>query len=141
MVTLYSGSFFFLFFVNIEYTCFCFYFDIHLFRKTDPRYTVQREFAHKHLPNSGLVKLVGQLYEVAPPILEGLGKVKNPWPNVDSHRYVFFFFFFLSTFLILFICNALIHLVELSLFTLTWLKKTTTLLCLPFLVLLVSLLV
>jgi citrate synthase len=54
-------------------------------RKTDPRYTVQREFARKHLPNSGLVKLVGQLYEVAPPILEGLGKVKNPWPNVDSH--------------------------------------------------------
>jgi len=54
-------------------------------RKTDPRYTVQREFAHKYLPNSGLVKLVGQLYEVVPPILEGLGKVKNPYPNVDSH--------------------------------------------------------
>lgn len=54
-------------------------------RKTDPRYTVQREFAQKHLPNSGLVKLVGQLFEVAPPILGSLGKVKNPWPNVDSH--------------------------------------------------------
>lgn len=54
-------------------------------RKTDPRYTVQREFAKKYLPDTGLVKLVGQLYEVAPPILEGLGKVKNPWPNVDSH--------------------------------------------------------
>jgi citrate synthase len=54
-------------------------------RKTDPRYTVQREFAQKHIPNTGLVKLVGQLYEVAPGILEGLGKVKNPWPNVDSH--------------------------------------------------------
>jgi citrate synthase len=22
---------------------------------------------------------------VVPPILEGLGKVKNPWPNVDAH--------------------------------------------------------
>jgi len=54
-------------------------------RKTDPRYTVQREFAMKYLPNSGLVKLVGQLYEVAPPILGSLGKVKNPWPNVDCH--------------------------------------------------------
>jgi len=54
-------------------------------RKTDPRYTVQREFALKYLPNSGLVKLVGQLYEVAPPILGSLGKVKNPWPNVDCH--------------------------------------------------------
>ena len=24
-------------------------------------------------------------FEVVPPILEGLGKVKNPWPNVDAH--------------------------------------------------------
>jgi len=54
-------------------------------RKTDPRYTVQREFAQKYLPNTGLVKLVGQLFEVVPPILLGLGKVKNPYPNVDSH--------------------------------------------------------
>jgi citrate synthase len=54
-------------------------------RKTDPRYTVQREFAQKYIPNTGLVKLVGQLFEVAPPILQALGKVKNPWPNVDSH--------------------------------------------------------
>jgi len=54
-------------------------------RKTDPRFTVQREFAKKYLPNTGLVKLVGQLYEVVPPILEALQKVKNPYPNVDAH--------------------------------------------------------
>jgi len=54
-------------------------------RKTDPRYTVQREFAKKYLPDSGLVKLVGQLFEVVPDILLGLGKVSNPYPNVDSH--------------------------------------------------------
>jgi citrate synthase len=54
-------------------------------RKTDPRFTCQQEFAIKHLPITGLVKLVHQLYDVVPGILEGLGKVKNPYPNVDAH--------------------------------------------------------
>ncbi|VVD02760.1 unnamed protein product [Leptidea sinapis] len=54
-------------------------------RKTDPRYTCQREFALKHLPNDPLFKLVASVYKVVPPILTELGKVKNPWPNVDSH--------------------------------------------------------
>lgn len=54
-------------------------------RKTDPRYTSQREFALKHLPNDSLFKLVSQIYEVAPPILTEHGKTKNPWPNVDAH--------------------------------------------------------
>jgi citrate synthase len=38
-------------------------------RKTDPRYTAQREFALKHLPNDPLFKLVGQIYSVVPDIL------------------------------------------------------------------------
>jgi citrate synthase len=25
------------------------------------------------------------IYEVAPPILQSTGKIKNPWPNVDAH--------------------------------------------------------
>jgi len=54
-------------------------------RKTDPRYTVQREFALKHLPDDKLFQLVGKVYNVVPPILTELGKVKNPWPNVDAH--------------------------------------------------------
>merc|ERR1711863_210784 len=54
-------------------------------RKTDPRYTCQREFALKHLPNDKLFKLVSQLYMLVPPILNETGKVKNPWPNVDAH--------------------------------------------------------
>jgi len=54
-------------------------------RKTDPRYTCQREFALKHLPNDPLFKLVSQIYEVVPPILTSHGKTKNPWPNVDAH--------------------------------------------------------
>lgn len=54
-------------------------------RKTDPRYTCQREFAQKHLPNDPLFHLVSTVYKVVPPILNELGKVKNPWPNVDAH--------------------------------------------------------
>lgn len=54
-------------------------------RKTDPRYTCQREFALKHLPNDPLFQVVGNLYEVVPDELLALGKVANPWPNVDAH--------------------------------------------------------
>ena len=54
-------------------------------RKTDPRYTCQREFCLKYLPNDPLFKLVAQLYKLVPPILTETGKVKNPWPNVDAH--------------------------------------------------------
>lgn len=54
-------------------------------RKTDPRYTAQREFALKHLPDDPLFKLVGQIYKLVPDILLAAGKAKNPWPNVDAH--------------------------------------------------------
>jgi len=54
-------------------------------RKTDPRYTCQREFSLKHLPNYPLFKLVSLLFEVVPDVLTKQGKVKNPWPNVDAH--------------------------------------------------------
>jgi citrate synthase len=54
-------------------------------RKTDPRYTCQREFAQKHLPNDPMFKLVSKFYEVVPGVLTETGKVKNPWPNVDAH--------------------------------------------------------
>ncbi|KAF4010462.1 hypothetical protein G4228_001544 [Cervus hanglu yarkandensis] len=54
-------------------------------RKTDPRYTCQREFALKHLPQDPMFKLVAQLYKIVPNILLEQGKAKNPWPNVDAH--------------------------------------------------------
>jgi citrate synthase len=53
-------------------------------RKTDPRYTAQREFCLKHLPDYPLFKLISLLYDVVPPILVEQGKAKNPWPNVDA---------------------------------------------------------
>ncbi|MBE0637848.1 MAG: citrate (Si)-synthase [Bacteroidales bacterium] len=53
-------------------------------RKTDPRYTIQREFCLKHMPNDDLFKYVELLYKVVPPILIEQGKAKNPWPNLDA---------------------------------------------------------
>ena len=53
-------------------------------RKTDPRYTAQREFCLKHLPDDPIFKFVDLLYKVVPPILQEHGKAKNPWPNVDA---------------------------------------------------------
>lgn len=54
-------------------------------RKTDPRFTAQMEFGKKHLPDDPLVNTVWNIYEAVPPLLKSLGKVKNPWPNVDAH--------------------------------------------------------
>ena len=53
-------------------------------RKTDPRYTAQREFCLKNMPEDELFKYVDLLYKVVPPILLEQGKAKNPWPNVDA---------------------------------------------------------
>jgi citrate synthase len=54
-------------------------------RKTDPRFTAQMEFGKKHMPEDPLVQTVWNVYDVVPPILQSMGKVKNPWPNVDAH--------------------------------------------------------
>jgi citrate synthase len=54
-------------------------------RKTDPRYTAQREFALEYMPHDDLFLIVSRVYEVVPDILAETGKVKNPWPNVDAH--------------------------------------------------------
>jgi len=54
-------------------------------RQTDPRFTAQMEFGKKHMPNDKLVQTVWNIYEAVPPILQSLGKIKNPWPNVDAH--------------------------------------------------------
>jgi citrate synthase len=54
-------------------------------RKTDPRFTAQMLFGKKHMPDDPLVNTVWNIYETVPPILQSLGKIKNPWPNVDAH--------------------------------------------------------
>jgi citrate synthase len=54
-------------------------------RKTDPRFTAQMEFGKKHMADDPLVQTVWNIYEAVPPILQSMGKIKNPWPNVDAH--------------------------------------------------------
>jgi citrate synthase len=54
-------------------------------RKTDPRFTAQQVFAKAHVPHDPLVNTVWTIFETVPPILQSLGKIKNPWPNVDAH--------------------------------------------------------
>ncbi|MCB0804857.1 MAG: citrate (Si)-synthase [Bacteroidales bacterium] len=53
-------------------------------RKTDPRYSLQREFSLKHMADDKLFKVVNKLYNIVPPILKEHGHAKNPWPNVDA---------------------------------------------------------
>ena len=54
-------------------------------RKTDPRFTAQMEFGKRHMPDDKIVQTVWNIYEVVPPILQSIAKIKNPWPNVDAH--------------------------------------------------------
>lgn len=54
-------------------------------RVTDPRFTAQKEFADKYIKDDKLVNIVNTLYEVVPPILGSVGKISNPWPNVDAY--------------------------------------------------------
>jgi citrate synthase len=54
-------------------------------RKTDPRFIAQMEFAKAYMPDDAMCQIVHSVYEVVPPILSGIKKIKNPWPNVDAH--------------------------------------------------------
>lgn len=54
-------------------------------REPDPRFVAQRRFAEQYIKDSDLITTVWKIFDVVPPILQGLGKVKNPWPNVDAH--------------------------------------------------------
>lgn len=54
-------------------------------RQPDPRFTAQKGFAERNVKKDDYVNIVWQVFRVVPPILQGLGKVKNPWPNVDAH--------------------------------------------------------
>lgn len=54
-------------------------------RQPDPRFIAQQRFAERNIKDDDFVNVVWKVYEVVPPILQSLGKVKNPWPNVDAH--------------------------------------------------------
>ena len=54
-------------------------------RQPDPRFMAQKRFAEEYISDDEIVNVVWQVFDVVPPILQSLGKVKNPWPNVDAH--------------------------------------------------------
>ncbi|NBB89447.1 MAG: citrate (Si)-synthase [Bacteroidetes bacterium] len=55
-------------------------------RKPDPRFVAQKKFAEDYIGDQDeIVNVVWKLFDVVPDILDSLGKVKNPWPNVDAH--------------------------------------------------------
>jgi citrate synthase len=55
-------------------------------RRPDPRFMAQKRFAEEYFGTSDpIVNIVWKLFEIVPSVLQGLGKVKNPWPNVDAH--------------------------------------------------------
>ncbi|MEN0002723.1 MAG: citrate (Si)-synthase [Bacteroidota bacterium] len=54
-------------------------------RRPDPRFVAQKTFAEEYIKDDDIVNVIWKIYDVVPPILQGLGKVKNPWPNVDAH--------------------------------------------------------
>jgi citrate synthase len=54
-------------------------------RQPDPRFIAQMRFAQENIQNDATVQIVWDLYELVPEILGSLGKVKNPYPNVDAH--------------------------------------------------------
>jgi citrate synthase len=54
-------------------------------RQPDPRFMAQKKFAENYIKDSDHVQIVWDLFEVVPDILDSLGKVANPWPNVDAH--------------------------------------------------------
>ncbi|MEE4193907.1 MAG: citrate (Si)-synthase [Anaerolineae bacterium] len=53
-------------------------------RYTDPRFTVQYDFAEKYFPDDPIFQVAKLVYEVIPGVLHATGKVKNPYPNVDA---------------------------------------------------------
>ncbi len=44
-----------------------------------------REFALTNFPDDPLIRFVSNMYEAVPAVLGTVGKIKNPWPNVDGH--------------------------------------------------------
>ena len=54
-------------------------------RQPDPRFIAQQRFAKENIQGSDIIDVVWKCFDVVPKILMGLGKVKNPWPNVDAH--------------------------------------------------------
>ena len=53
-------------------------------RNTDPRFMHLKGFADKHIKNDYIADLARECFNTIPGILGKIGKIKNPYPNVDA---------------------------------------------------------
>jgi citrate synthase len=53
-------------------------------RITDPRFSAIYEFGERVCPNDEVFQIVKKTFNIVPKVLTELGKVKDPWPNVDA---------------------------------------------------------
>lgn len=53
-------------------------------RNTDPRFMHLKGFADKHIKNDYICDLARTCFDTIPGILGTIGKIKNPYPNVDA---------------------------------------------------------
>ena len=67
-------------------------------RKTDPRFTVQLDFAKSVMKGDPLIRIVEMCYNVVPRVLKEQGKAANPWPNVDAISGSLLYYFGLKEF-------------------------------------------
>lgn len=54
-------------------------------RNTDPRFLHLKEFAERNIKDDYLCKLASKCFETVPDLLSKVGKIKNPYPNVDAY--------------------------------------------------------
>lgn len=53
-------------------------------RNTDPRFTHLKRFADTYIKDDYICDLAKECFDTIPGILGTVGKIKNPWPNVDA---------------------------------------------------------
>ncbi len=53
-------------------------------RNTDPRFMHLKGFADKHIKDDYICDLARECFNTIPGILGKIGKIKNPYPNVDA---------------------------------------------------------
>jgi citrate synthase len=53
-------------------------------RNTDPRFLHLKSFADRNIKDDYICDLARQCFDTIPDILKTVGKIKNPWPNVDA---------------------------------------------------------
>jgi len=83
-------------------------------RNTDPQFIHLKEFADRNIQNDYICDLAKLCFETVPGVLGKVGKIKNPYPNVDAYsgsvlqhygRFVFYIRYGRKRFLYCSVCS------------------------------------